>query len=754
MMIKGACAASLCAFTLATPEWALAQQVEPRDPAGLEEIVVTAQRREESAQRAAISIDTISAAELERTGITRVDDLTLLTPALRAESVGGPYLAFTVRGISTLALNSFADGAVLLSVDGVPLAHPVAANGLFYDLERVEILKGPQGTLYGRNATGGAVNIISKRPDFKSGGSASIEYGSYDRKVANVAANAPLGQNAAARVAFQRVDRDGYFSDGTGDEDSIAARLSFRFEPVSGLRFLMVGDLSKDEGLGVGSSLLTTRVNPPLGPTADKATATFGPYVGLEDPRNASQFVLSNAPPRNFQPFQNNRYKGVMLQAEVDTGIGTATLVGAYRKADLLYLTTTATFYAGEDTASRQYSIEARLASSDDQPLRYVVGGYYLDDALDGQTLFEVNATVSNQVIGTTTVSRAAFGQLNYALADNLRLVGGLRYTNERKRTNSTRYRIAPFNFATTPLYPFPALNAGISNLVMDRNRKFSATTWKAGVEWDAAPDSLIYTNVSTGFKAGGFYFGPPDKSSYEPEHVTAYILGSKNRFFDQKLQVNGELFYLNYRDQQISYLGYTSAGTGFITENIGKASIYGAEMDLQWQMARSTRLGLNLQWQQGEYNRFSYLSAGPVADTQSCPFTATSTGFQLDCSGRRPLQLPQWTVGGSLQHHFELGSGATIVLDVNSRYETSRETALNYLPETRVGSYTRTDASLTFNAPGEHWFMMAFVKNIEDNAVIARVQPGRTYSVSNGGLLSATYQAPRTCGIRAGLRF
>ncbi|WP_372732666.1 TonB-dependent receptor [Novosphingobium sp.] len=725
------------------------------DTGGLAEIVVTAQRRVESAQRAAISIDTVSPDQITRAGLTSPEQLTQLVPALRVQPEQGPYANFTVRGITNFGVNSFADGAVLLSVGGIPLAHPVSSNGLFYDLERIEVLKGPQGTLYGRNATGGAVNLIAQKPEFAPRSSATLELGNYDRKVVNLMANAPLGSKAALRVALQRVKRDGYFSDATGDEDTIAARASLRVEPSDGIGVLVVADISHDEGFGAGSSLLTSRANPPRGPATANVRSTLGPYVGLFDRRADGQFTASGSAPRLFLPVQDNTFKGVSLQLDFATPLGDITFLNGYRDADLFFTSSMPTFYFGEATTSRQYSSELRVASDADKPFRYVIGGFYLDDKLGGQTIIEVGNTISNQIINNTTRSWAGFGQATYALSDSLRFVGGIRYTHERKTTDSLRLRIAPVNFATTSIVPFPATNAGTPNLTLKRNETFKATTWKAGIEWDAAPDSLVYANASSGFKAGGFFFGPADNNSYDPEKVIAYVVGTKNRFLDRKLQVNVEGYYLDYTGQQISYFGFTSAGTSLITSNVGKATIYGIEGDLRWRATATTQLGLNVQWQHGTYDRFTYLSSNPVADTQSCPFTAASGGgFQLDCSGKRLLQLPTWILAGSISQRIPLANDSAFVIDVSSRYEGARETALVYLPETRVGSYTRTDASLTWNSADKHLSAALFVRNIENDAVVIRVQPGRSYSVSTGGLLAATYQSPRTYGARIGFNF
>lgn len=757
--IVTASAASLLVpqLALAAPQEPASQPVQAEEGGGdaLGEIIVTAQRRSESAQRAAISIDTISPDAIARAGLTSPEQLTQLVPSLRVQPEQGPYANFTVRGITNFGVNSFADGAVLLSVDGVPLAHPVSSNGLFYDLARVEVLKGPQGTLYGRNATGGAVNLIANKPAFDLGGAASIELGDYGRKVVNMMGNVPLGDRTAVRLAFQRVKRDGYFSDGTGDEDTIAARASLRFEPVDSLRILAIADISKDKGLGAGSSLLTRRANPPLGPATGDIRPTFGPYVGLYDPRSGPQFTASGSAPRNFPPMQDNMFKGMSLQVEADTGLGQFTWLSAYRSGDLFFTSTVPTFYLGEDTSTRQYSTELRLASDPQKPFRYVIGGFYMDDKLNGQSIVEVGPTISNQAINTRMKSWATFGQATLALTGTLRVVGGIRYTHEQKSTDSRRYRIAPYNFATRPIVPFPAIDAGTPNLTLDRDKTYSATTWKGGLEWDAAPYSLVYANVSTGFKAGGFFFGPIDNSSYDPEKVTAYTLGSKNRFFGRKLQLNLEGYYLDYTGQQISYFGFTSAGTSFITSNVGKASIYGVEADLRWRATPTTEISGNVQWQHGTYDRFTYLSSNPVADTQTCPWTAApGGGYRLDCSGNTVLQLPAWILSGAVSQKIPLGNAGELVIDVNSRYEGRRQTSLSYLAETMAGSYTRTDASLTYHSADRIWTIAAFVRNIEDKAVIIRVQPGRSYSIANGGLLAATYQAPRTYGMRFGFNF
>jgi len=198
-------------------------------------IVVTAQRRAEDVQKAALAITAVSGKELESRGISQTEELGSLTAGLQVNTSAGPYTTFSVRSVTSLSGNAFADPAVAANLNGVYLANPTVIHGLYYDLERVEILKGPQGTLYGRNATAGAINIIPNRPKFTFGGNASVDVGNYDRVNLGGVVNVPLSNSWALRVAGQRLHRDGFMSDGTTDDDGHAARASLLFEPSDAL---------------------------------------------------------------------------------------------------------------------------------------------------------------------------------------------------------------------------------------------------------------------------------------------------------------------------------------------------------------------------------------------------------------------------------------------------------------------------------------------------------------------------------------
>ncbi|HEY6924196.1 MAG TPA: TonB-dependent receptor plug domain-containing protein, partial [Steroidobacteraceae bacterium] len=224
--------------------------------ASLQEIVVTAQRRQENLQTAALPVSALSAEQLASAGTTKVQDLTQLIPALQVSQAAGPYPLYFLRGVGNFNGNSLSDAAVALSVDGVYIARPSSTVGMFYDLDRVEVLKGPQGTLYGRNATGGAINVITRKPTGEFGADASIDIGNHDLVKVDADLNLPLNDKVAARLSAQSIDRQGFMTDGTDDENGRAARAQLRAEATDTLTLNVAADFYHQGGRGPGSTVL------------------------------------------------------------------------------------------------------------------------------------------------------------------------------------------------------------------------------------------------------------------------------------------------------------------------------------------------------------------------------------------------------------------------------------------------------------------------------------------------------------------
>lgn len=746
---------------------ALAQEAteQEADSGGIQEVIVTAQRLEESLQRAAISVSAVDGATLAQRSVGTLTDLTQLVPALQATQGVGTYTNLSLRGVSSTVNNSFGDPAIAVNVDQVFLARTTSSRGLFYDIERVEVLKGPQGTLYGRNATGGAINVISHAPELGGfGGDLDLDLGNENLRRVTGVLNAPLGDEVAVRAAFQTADRDGYYSDGSDDEKRRSGRLSFAFAPNEAFNAILRADYTHEGGVGPGSTAYKTDgtfYGDPRTSLTDQSV-TLTPIYAARCPT-----FLPGAPPCRPLPtnsFQDNDYWGVSATAELNVAAGSFTFIPAYRSDHYNFLDTSGGFIINEDNDARQSSFEARFVSNTDHALRYIVGAYYIDTEQSGLASYDQqsNGSSSVQDIETSGYSYAGFGQLTWAVSDVFRLTGGVRYTYEQKSTDS---RLDITTFFRPLIDPTP--NLGAPDLTTVATKDFNDTSWKAGIEWDARDGSLLYANVGTGFKSGGFFFNSPNDPqgfTYKPERVKAYTIGSKNRFFDNRLQLNAEIFQLDYQDQQVAGLGVNSSGLViFPQQNAGQATIRGAEIDTLLMAAENTLLSLNVQYVDAQYDEFIYrtaLSGSPssVQASTTCKVAVPGTPtlnpalsvYSIDCSGKPALQTPEWVINAGVQQTFVLGNGGSIVADLSSRYEAERATGITYLPYMTVPSYTRTNFSLTYRTPQDRWSVSGYINNIEDENV--RSIAGQ----SQGGVrfVYTNLRPPRTYGLRLGVHF
>lgn len=739
LLLPGLAIAQTPPTASATPGEVAAEASTEQPPAqdgALEEIIVTAQRRSESLQRAAIPVSAVGAEALVAASVTEPANLTKLVPALVVQPSGGSGVNVYVRGVGTLQANSFAENPVAFNFNGVYIARPTAPVGSFYDIDRLEVVKGPQGTLYGRNATGGAINVLPARPRLNGvSGNATLEYGNYNAKKASGALNVPLSSTLALRIAGQVVDRDGYLSDGYDDDVGQALRGSLLFDPGNGWSALFVADWFHQGGRGIGSV---------LAPSSAVAAPALKDRIGGADPRSvaalaayadrlpappfcAGGFIASGCvlPPQR-DGFNDSTFWGTSLTVEGDLGFATLTVQPAYRNSRPNFRFYLTGFRGDVQEQDDQMSLEVRLASKGDGPFNYVVGGYYfVEDQVASNYFYQGLLSTTRFAPRLETESRAVFGQATLGLTDSFRLVAGARYTSESK---SQRTGLA---VGGRPGVVEPALGTPITG-----NLDFQKLTWKGGVEWDAGPRSLVYASVSTGFKAGGFFAAAPPNNSFRPETITAYTLGAKNRFLNNRLQLNLEGFYWNYVDQQVSFVGGIQTGggigSGLVTVNAGKARIYGAEVEMRFALTPNDRLGADVQYMKGEYTSLAFTalsaSGGPLRSGCAIgngrlanPGTPnTARFFDVDCSGRPTVNSPEWTANLTYDHTFDLGNGMDVVAGARTRLESSRFVTIDYLPELRQGAYMMSDASLTLNGGNGRWSITGFINNIENEAVLA----------------------------------
>ena len=732
---------------------------------GLEDIVVTAQRRSESLQRAALAVSAVTGDDLAKSGITETATLGKLVPSLVVQPTGGTT-SFFLRGVGTNSQNSFSENAVAFNFNGIYVGRPTAPAGVFYDLERVEVVKGPQGTLYGRNATGGAINVLPKRPELgKFGGEGLFEYGNYDSKKGFLALNVPIGDIMALRVAGQIVDRDGYISDGYDDDKGEAVRASLLIEPSAMWSATLVADYYRQHGKGAGAVLL---------PNAAFTVPPLEDRVSISDPRAQAAIrgyaATLSAPPfcggfggfvtsgcvalAGTDGFLDNEFYGLSATVVGDMGFGTLTVIPAWRRSDVRLRTYLPGFAGDLIDLAEQTSLEVRLSSKEDQRLRYVLGGFYFGENQATENFFrQGNISTTRFTPRLNTESIAAFGQLTFDVTRALRLVAGGRYTREDKRQlTSTASGGLP-----GPIQP--PLSAPFTG-----NLSFEKFTWKAGVELDAGPASLVYANVATGFKSGGFFVAQPPNNTFAPETLTAYTVGAKNRFFGNKLQLNVEAFYWDYRDQQITYVGGVPTGNGLfaqgsITVNAGKSRIYGAEFEARFAPSRNDLFNLNVQYLNGRYNslqtaNFSPTGAPVTTGCRTLGSRAANPGvngarfYDIDCSGRPTVNSPKWALNIGYERTFDLTGDLSLVAGARGNIESSRFLDANYRADQRQDSFAVADAFLTLESRGG-WSLTGFVNNITDEEVLARAGTRPILDFPVG-----TLRPPRTYGARVGFNF
>ncbi|MEH3107829.1 MAG: TonB-dependent receptor [Sphingomonas fennica] len=761
---------------------------------GLADIVVTAQRRAENLQRAAIAVTAVTGDTLVRAGVTDTLQLTRVAPALQITTLAGSATQFYLRGVGNFTSNSLSDAAVAVNLDGVTIARSSAVQGFFYDLERIEVLKGPQGTLYGRNATGGAINIITAKPRAgELGGYATVEYGNYDQIRGTAAINLPAGDNGAFRVSGFWSDRDGFYTDGSGDEEIRALRVQGAAQLTDAFKLTVGGDVAHVGGKGAGVSV--------RGLDRDA-------YIGVADPRAGALYEATFAPLAgdflNALPdtqYQNNLYWGMYAQADMDTAIGTVTLLPAYRDATIRFLGYGGSFAFQDELKDEQLSAEVRLASNGGGPLSYILGGYYLDERIAERANFNQQYFAPYVDFDSRTKSYAGFARLTLKVTDALRLVGGARYTIDDKSALMDSFNVvvicAPVlpppgqsrcpNTPSLPVQlrvpgflldpatgnplPFPirygpAAGPGGTSLVsttrstITPSRTFKKLTYRLGFEVDVAPQSLLYGTFETGFKSGGF-FATVDNPVYEPETIDAFTLGMKNRFLDNRLQLNLEAFWWNYKDQQVSHFRTSSAGgTEFITENVGKSRIRGFEVEGRARVAQGTTLNATVQYLDAKYQNFFYQNPATLGPpVTGCAVTGPAAGqFTINCSGRRPYNAPEWALTGGVEQVFELGGGSRITFNADGRYQSKIYTGFEQLPAELQKGYFIGDVQVQYEFGEPRISVAGFVNNVTDKSAVQFAQPHPRAAFNpvtqTSGLITEALRPPRVYGIRVGYKF
>lgn len=720
----------------------------------LTEITVTANRIEQNIQRTAVPIEAFSAGDITRAGVIQPEDLSSIATGVNV-STGGNYPQIYIRGVGNYASTTYAEAAIATNVDDIYVSRPWAVRGEYFDLQRIEVLKGPQGTLYGRNASGGAINLITARPQLgKTDGYVEGDAGNYHLFDNTAAVNLALSNTVAVRVAGNVVRRDGYLTtEGTDDQKSQSGRIHLLYEPGPDLSLLLTGFIDDEADRGAGQ--------------------TLRPWLGGTDPL-VTKVTLANTEPPGFllltpqnDSFDRVRVDGVSAEMTWNFGPAALTIIPAYSYADHSDRYYVATYGITEYENDAQTSVEIRL-SNRSHAFRWVLGSYFFNENQanqPGQDLLIADAGISAERVPTfssNSRSYAGFGQATYSITEKFRVTGGIRYTHEGKSQEGRAHSYGSSPCSPGELLaidsPSPFLSCELP-VPLSGTVSFNNVSWKAGLEYDVAPNSLAYASVSTGFKSGGFYAAPPP-NTFKPEKVTALELGSKNRFMDNQLQLNLEAFYWRYLDHQESYLGPTSIPGyfTFIVANAGRAESAGGELDVEYQPTPVDHFVIGAQYDHTKYNSytFSYPTEyfGPPATgcAVSGIFSPANPFQTINCAGFQLVRTPSWTGHVGYSHTFGLSNGGAITPGVRAQLSSGYYTAIDFLPGEYQAGFALLDADLTYTPQEGNWSVALWGRNLTNHAIFT--QMFRSPFVNNalagpGGLIEGAIRPPRTFGLQ-----
>ena len=735
----------------------------------LEEILVTARKRVESIQDVPVAVSTFSEQQIERQTIQEFTDFQAQMPGLyvRTEQHDPSIARVSIRGQQQADSLLTTDASVGVYVDGVSLPRQAGLNSNLFDLERIEVLKGPQGTLYGRNTTGGAVNVIARKPDYEGvHGYLTGSFGNENYTQFSGAINLPLSDTAAARLAVQKTDQDGWGQSRlTGqeyyDQDELFVRGSLMLDPSERVNILLQVDyLDIDEGGAIEKLLqpggnLTNGL--PFTGALSAGTELLGPAASFEDQVNAGFAALQGFADGDLYNTDGDADKfaeatlyggGLTISVDLTDNIEFKSVTG-YRNwetSQLLDLDGTPFVLLHPVLAvdADFFSQELQLSGSTDN-LEWVFGGYYsLEEGVDGsQTLAvaAINPTRNITEGEVTNTSIAVFAQGTYSISDSLNLTAGVRWTEEEKElTNKNRLEDAASG--TLLACRVPPGNIPLDQCAVDSSDKFSDPSWLLSLDYRISDQLMVYASNSRGFRGGGQNLRADGADvaaaqPFAPETATSYEVGIKGDFADSLLRLNAAAFFVDYEDIQQTIIVPGSAAGSVVTvlTNAAEAEIKGFEVEAWLNPTENFSLFATAGFLDFEYKDFSSFA---------------QDGVTLVDRSDEGTTLPDWQVSLSAQYNVPVGDnelGFQLDYFWTDDYNTDPSSTLP--DDVSQDAFGRWNARIDYRMPGD-LTISAWGKNLTDEEYITTT----TDFTGNLGWTISVVGAPRSFGITVNKKF
>lgn len=663
----------------------------------IEDIVVTAERRSEGLQNVPIAITAISGDTLQEAGVTSVGELVQLAPSLQfGERFGNVFIA--VRGIGQAGQDIGSQSGVTVSQDGVPLLNHFMMDGTFLDVSQVAVLRGPQGTFEGRNATGGAINVYSNLPTDEFAGSVAVTAGQYERwGVRGFLNGALISDRLMARVAFQKEQADGWLKNGFLGTDKNDTDLSQ-------VRASLLGKLTEDFTVRAIFEATRDRGNPAFATVLGRARPdrpTVVEALGLPQNDLENRVVYMN---RTDQRDTENKKAILIANWNVNPGVAITSTTG-YITHDLVLTDTDNDGTTGDfsdfplvaihvDQLTQDLTLTADLNSTTD----LVVGAFYMN----GESRQPLILSVPPTLIGAFNYdpvenldSYAAYAQVRHQLTDSLRVTVGGRYTVDDKDFEMDAQ----------------ILGASVARTASD---SWGAFTPRFVVDYVPNDNTLLYVSASRGFKSGGFNtFGDVSQpvNLFNPEFVWNYEAGLKSAFFERALRMGVTGFYSDYTNlQQTLFRINPQTNVRYPrVENAASATISGVELDVEAIPFRGFRLRASATWLDAQFGRFT--SIDPIYPERG----------EQDLTGNRLPQAPTWQAGVSGEYSLPISSSLEITARADYKWQDEIYFDLFNNPLNTQDSYGLLNASVSIGTLDESWSLTAFVRNAFDERYVSQ---------------------------------